>query len=236
MTPPPSTSSTTECLADLVYRAQVAAPGKEPTRRSLALGWSVCAYAAIALALAIGAPSAAPAIILPKLAGTVTLAEASPAPSPREASPAKADAPLPPQATPLPAPLEAPAAPVEASFAPLVSALAPAQPAPPASSGSGSDHAPVTAPRFDAAYLNNPDPAYPATSRRIGEEGRVVLRVLVSTLGQAEQVEVRTSSGSSRLDQAALLAVKRWRFEPARQGGAPVQAWVLVPISFHLDA
>ncbi|MBS1785577.1 MAG: energy transducer TonB [Acidobacteria bacterium] len=236
MTPPTSTSPTAESLADLVYRAQVAAPGKEPTRRSLALGWSVCAYAAIALALAIGAPSAAPPIVLPKLAGTVTLFEASTDSAPRDSSPGKSSVQLPSQTTPLPLPLEAPAPPVEAGFAPLPSTLAPAQPAPPAPSGSGSDHAPATAPRFDAAYLNNPDPAYPVASRRIGEEGRVILRVLVSALGQAEQVEVRTSSGSSRLDQAALSAVKRWRFEPARQGDSAIQAWVLVPISFHLDA
>jgi protein TonB len=91
-------------------------------------------------------------------------------------------------------------------------------------------------PRFDAAYLQNPQPDYPAVSRRIGEEGRVILRVLVSAEGRADELEVRTSSGSSRLDQAALASVKRWRFEPARQGGQAIAAWVLVPISFHLDA
>lgn len=92
----------------------------------------------------------------------------------------------------------------------------------------------VTPPRFDAAYLDNPAPAYPAIARRTGEQGRVLLRVLVSPAGTAESVEVRTSSGSQRLDNAALETVRRWRFVSARQGGEAVAAWVLVPISFTL--
>jgi protein TonB len=49
-------------------------------------------------------------------------------------------------------------------------------------------------------------------------------------------VEIRTSSGVERLDRAALDAVRRWRFVPARQGDTPVDAWVLVPIRFSLDS
>ena len=49
------------------------------------------------------------------------------------------------------------------------------------------------------------------------------------------EVQIRTSSGSSRLDQAAKEAVDRWRFVPARQGDEAVGAWVLVPISFQLE-
>ena len=69
----------------------------------------------------------------------------------------------------------------------------------------------------------------------MNEQGRVVLRVLVSTEGLAEKVELRTSSGSSRLDQSALETVRGWKFVPARQGTSPVAAWVLVPISFSLQ-
>lgn len=94
----------------------------------------------------------------------------------------------------------------------------------------------VVAPRFDAAYLQNPEPAYPPLSKRFGEEGRVILRVLVNPEGQPEQVEVRQSSGHARLDQAALGTVKRWRFTPARRGAERLAAWVLVPLSFQLDA
>jgi protein TonB len=94
---------------------------------------------------------------------------------------------------------------------------------------------PIVPPRFNADYLQNPAPDYPPLARRMGEQGRVVLRVLVSAGGLPERVELRTSSGSPRLDQSALDTVKHWKFVPARQGGQPVEAWVLVPISFTLQ-
>ncbi len=94
----------------------------------------------------------------------------------------------------------------------------------------------VVPPRFDAAYLQNPEPGYPLVSKRLGEEGKVLLRVLVNPEGLAEQVEVRQSSGHPRLDQAAIGTVRRWRFTPARRGGDRLAAWVLVPLSFQLDA
>lgn len=94
----------------------------------------------------------------------------------------------------------------------------------------------VVPPRFDAAYLQNPEPGYPILSKRLGEEGKVILRVLVNPEGLAEQVEVRQSSGHARLDQAALVTVRRWRFTPARRGAERLAAWVLVPLSFQLDA
>ena len=95
--------------------------------------------------------------------------------------------------------------------------------------------APVQPPSFDAAYLKNPPPAYPANSKRRGEQGQVVLRVYVSAEGLAERVEIRTSSGHERLDRAAHDAVHQWRFVPARQGERTVAAWVLVPINFQLE-
>lgn len=94
---------------------------------------------------------------------------------------------------------------------------------------------PVIPPSFFAAYLENPPPAYPAISRRLGEQGKVLLRVLVSADGRAERVELKGSSGSTRLDRAALDAVRQWRFVPARQGEKTLAAWVLVPISFQLE-
>ena len=92
----------------------------------------------------------------------------------------------------------------------------------------------MTQVRFDADYLQNPPPAYPAQSRRIGEEGKVVLRVFVEPSGRPNQIEVKTPSGSPRLDLAAQEAVWRWKFVPARLGGEAVSAWVLVPIVFNL--
>jgi protein TonB len=90
--------------------------------------------------------------------------------------------------------------------------------------------------RFDAAYLANPKPAYPPASRRLGEEGRVVLRVFVAADGLAQMVEIRQPSGFARLDAAAADAVARWRFVPARRGERAVAAWVLVPIVFNLES
>ena len=93
----------------------------------------------------------------------------------------------------------------------------------------------VSQPRFDADYLRNPSPSYPPLSRRAGEEGKVVLRVLVNAQGSAETVEIRTSSGSSRLDESAQRTVRNWKFIPAKKGELAIQSWVLVPIIFKLE-
>lgn len=90
-------------------------------------------------------------------------------------------------------------------------------------------------PNFNAAYLNNPAPDYPSISRREGEQGLVLLRVQVTPNGTAASVELQTSSGSTRLDQAALEAVKKWRFVPAKRGEQPVSASVTVPVSFSIE-
>jgi len=96
--------------------------------------------------------------------------------------------------------------------------------------------APIEPPRFDLAYLANPAPAYPPISRRMREQGRVVLGVLVTREGLPSSIEVRASSGSERLDRAAFEAVRRWRFVPARRGEETISAWALVPIVFHLES
>ena len=92
----------------------------------------------------------------------------------------------------------------------------------------------LTAPRFDAHYLDNPAPVYPALSRRVGEEGRVLLRVFVGADGLPSKIEMHQSSGYSRLDSVAMETVQRWRFVPARLGDERMGAWVVVPISFSL--
>lgn len=84
--------------------------------------------------------------------------------------------------------------------------------------------------------LESPAPNYPAQSRRMGEEGRVVLRILVSEKGNAETVQIETSSGFERLDQSALETVKKkWRFIPAKRNNQPVSAYAIVPIKFSLE-
>lgn len=95
---------------------------------------------------------------------------------------------------------------------------------------------PVAAARFDADYLQNPAPAYPAMSRRLQEEGKVLLQVKVTATGTAEHVQIKQGSGYPRLDEAALNTVRQWRFIPARRGDEAVAASVVVPIVFRLDS
>jgi len=92
----------------------------------------------------------------------------------------------------------------------------------------------ILEPRFDAAYLNNPAPLYPSVSRRLGEQGRVLLRVQVDERGTPTNVTLGASSGHERLDNVALETVRRWKFVPARRGEEAVSAWVIVPIVFNL--
>lgn len=94
----------------------------------------------------------------------------------------------------------------------------------------------IEPPRFGAAYLNNPAPTYPPVSRRFGEQGRVLLRVLVSENGLAQSVQLDSSSGFEKLDRAAIEAVKKWSFIPAKRSNQPVSAYVLVPVKFSLSS
>lgn len=77
-------------------------------------------------------------------------------------------------------------------------------------------------------------PAYPAVSRRSGEEGTVVLRVELDETGRVAAAHVQSSSGHARLDEAALKAVKTWRCSPAQRNGQPVSATALQPFKFVL--
>jgi len=94
----------------------------------------------------------------------------------------------------------------------------------------------LTEPAFNAAYLKNPPPVYPQAARIQNIEGEVLLKVEVSEEGRAESISVAKSSGSSLLDYAAISAVKKWKFIPAKQGEDKVVASVVVPIIFRLKA
>ncbi len=140
--------------------------------------------------------------------------------------------------TPAPQPI-AVATPEPAAAAPAgVTTPQPAAPAAaPANAGPPSPPAPprIELPSSDAAYLNNPKPPYPALSKRLGEQGKVVVRVLIGVDGTAQQAEIRTSSGYDRLDQAALATVLKWRYVPGRRGGVAEAMWFNVPINFVLE-
>lgn len=116
----------------------------------------------------------------------------------------------------LPAPAAA-AAPVPAPSAP-----APSEPA-------------LTPPIGNAAYLHNPAPRYPERAQEEGWEGRVVLRVFVDANGHPASVDIRRSSGHDVLDNAALAAVRRWTFVPAKRGSIAIEGWVEVPLDFRLN-
>lgn len=133
---------------------------------------------------------------------------------------------------PLPAPHQETAPEPVAMAAPVAPAPTPPAPEPPAKSA---PEPVLEAPRFNAAYLNNPPPAYPLAARRRGIEGRVLVRAEVQADGSCSRVEMKAGSGSDLLDQAALEAVRKWRFVPARKGSQVVMAWVEVPITFKLE-
>ncbi|PZO11210.1 MAG: energy transducer TonB, partial [Burkholderiales bacterium] len=118
----------------------------------------------------------------------------------------------------------APPAPAE----PVVAAAPPAPPAPPAQPR-------IELPSSSADYLNNPRPPYPPLSKRLGEQGKVVVRVFIDVDGTASRAEVRQSSGFERLDQTALQTVLRWRYVPGKRAGVPEAMWFNVPISFVLE-
>ena len=85
-------------------------------------------------------------------------------------------------------------------------------------------------PRYD----RNAPPPYPLLARKQGWEGEALLRVLVTETGAVRNVSVERSSGYAVLDNAALRAVRRWRFHPSRRGSTPVEGEALVPLRFKL--
>jgi protein TonB len=93
----------------------------------------------------------------------------------------------------------------------------------------------VIGPSFDAGYLNNPVPPYPAAAKKLKLQGTAVVRVLVSPEGQPKNVALEKTSGVRVLDETAVETVKRWSFVPARRGNNRIAAWVDVPIKFRLN-
>lgn len=205
--------------------------------RGAAMLVALTGHGAAIAALSLVAVSTSPALSSPVLSVSLvsdeTLAQEPPEPEVVKPRRQKQKAQSRPSVEPMPVAVEVPDA------APSSPALPPesATPEPVAATAPESVPAqplPVVPPRFDAAYLSNPAPAYPAASRNLGEQGKVFLSVLVTPQGEAQEVHVRTSSGFERLDSEALEAVRRWKFVPARQGAETVSAWVVVPVLFSL--
>jgi protein TonB len=77
-------------------------------------------------------------------------------------------------------------------------------------------------------------PSYPSTAKRLGIQGTTLLRVHVLVDGRVGDIAVEQSAGHRDLDDAAVNAVRRWRFEPGRRGDDPVAMWVRLPVEFRL--
>jgi protein TonB len=108
-------------------------------------------------------------------------------------------------------------------------AVAPAAPAPPPVP------ARVELPSSNADYLQNPKPVYPPISKRLGEQGKVVVKVLIGADGSAQDAQLKKSSGFDRLDRIALETVRKWRYVPGKRGGVAEAMWFDVPIDFVLE-
>lgn len=190
--------------------------------------------------------------LIPYVAPAVPTAPVSPPPPPPKPAPEPAPAPNP-KPTPKPTPVTqpkpkprpkavepvrqaapeqqlatqttAPAAITSVAASLATATTAPSPPSPPT----------LVEARFDADYLRNPAPVYPPMSRRRGEQGKVLVLVAVTPGGRPGEVSLRQSSGYPRLDEAALKAVRAWRFVPARRGETAVATSVVVPITFRLE-
>jgi protein TonB len=82
--------------------------------------------------------------------------------------------------------------------------------------------------------LTQPD--YPMSARRLDEQGKVALSVLVGTDGHVLEVKVAQSSGSPRLDQAAVNEARaHWRLRPATRNGVPFEQWLTLGVVFRLE-
>ncbi|WP_020481615.1 energy transducer TonB [Methylomonas sp. MK1] len=92
----------------------------------------------------------------------------------------------------------------------------------------------ITEPVADAAYLHNPLPEYPEVAQERGWEGKVVMKVHVLPDGTTDSVTVSKSSGQKVLDDAAVKAVLKWSFVPAKRGDTAIARYTTVPFTFKL--
>ncbi|MES2401547.1 MAG: TonB family protein [Pseudomonadota bacterium] len=134
----------------------------------------------------------------------------------------------PPMPLAVPDPTPSPNAPVGVVTPPPPAPPAPAPAAPPAAPA-------MQLPSSDASYLANPKPPYPPISRRLNEQGKSIIRVLIGIDGSPQKAEIAKSSGYDRLDQAALTTVMRWRYVPGKRNGVPEEMWFNVPINWVLE-
>jgi len=169
-------------------------------------------------------------------------------------TPERAPEPAPPKAPPAPPKVVqvvrksvTPPPPIPVTQAPAPTAISapptppqPAEPSPPAAAAAPAPASPPGPPppkqiTSGIEYITQPQPNYPAASKRMGEEGVVQFRVLVNTAGRAEKVDIIKGSGSSRLDEEAKRAVMRAVFKPYIEDGKAIVVSATGAITFKLD-
>src|SRR5262245_15827210 len=77
-------------------------------------------------------------------------------------------------------------------------------------------------------------PVYPSSARQLGIQGTSLLRVHVAADGRVTDSVVARSAGHADMDEAAMAAVRQWRFEPGRRGQEAVAMWVVLPVEFRI--
>lgn len=98
--------------------------------------------------------------------------------------------------------------------------------------GSGSGNSPAVPPRI----LRHVEPKYPKAARNNSIEGTVRIRILISTDGEVDTVDIVSSSGDDSLDNAAVVAAEQWLFEPAQNSfGQSIRCYTEIPIMFELN-
>ena len=83
-----------------------------------------------------------------------------------------------------------------------------------------------------AVVIEQVPPVYPDMARMAELEGKVMVQIGIDDRGNV--VEATIVSGLDGLNEAALEAVHKWRFRPAKQRGVPVPVRIVMPILFQL--
>lgn len=208
----------------------------------LTAAWALLQVKSVREAVVQSAPVFVSLLALPAPPQTAPVA---PAPQPRQ----KAPLPAPPRSlvsapaapAPMPQAISVPPAAPDAGpplpqAAPTVAEAPPAPTVSPAPTSPPVPAAPRAVPTTAVRYIVEPEPAYPTTSRRLGEAGEVRLRVEIGTDGRARHVSVHLSSGFPRLDESAIAAVRAARFAPYTEHGVALAVWTIVPIAFELQS
>lgn len=221
-------------LAEFTHDQRPRPPLKRPEALAL-LAMAVALHGAVFYWLARQPDAVLPEV--PPQVPPMTIEFAAPAPPVVETPPPEPPPPKPKPVVrhppkPKPQAVPKPVAKQETPPSPPPQAAAPApQPAPPAPPPAPVKETPASA---TAGYLRNPAPEYPALALRRNWEGTVLLRVRVLPNGRPGDIQIQQSAGRSQLDEAAVAAVRRWSFVPAKKGDQAIEGWVTVPIDFKI--